>query len=356
VLGVPYELGPLARSGIVSAAGVARAALDTVLPRSRPPDDRSIADVVGRRFGHEVVDRLVEPLLGGIHAGRADRLSLESVAPEVADAARANRSVMAGLRARRQREASPAEPAPAAPPASPSPGPVFLGLRGGLGTLVDRLVDRLEGVDVRVGARVASLGDLPADRVVLTLPAFAAEPLVRPVSRRAADELAGIRYASVVTVTLAYPPAALAGPLDGSGFLVPRVDGRLLTACTWTTSKWAGAPASGDAHVLLRASAGRIDDERAMELPDDSLVEALHRELTEAMCLRRRPEASLVTRWPRSFPQYDVGHGARIERIEAALAADAPGVVAAGAAYRGLGIAACIRQAEDAAGKVVARL
>ena len=345
VLGVPARIVPVVRSGIVSWRGLLRAGLDLVLPRWDPGEDPSVADVVGGRFGAEVVDRLVEPLLGGIHASRADRLSLAAVAPQVATAAAASRSLLLGLRRQQSAAARPGR-------AEPADGPVFLGLRGGLERLVDRLRERLDGVDMRLGTPVTSLADLMADvgadRVVLTVPAFAAAPLVRPLSEEAAGELETIEYASVVTATLAYPRAAAPGPLAGSGFLVPRVDGRLMTACTWSSSKWPAASATGD-RILLRASAGRIGDERAMRLDDDDLVDRLHTELAEAMGLRAGPEASLVSRWPRAFPQYDVGHRARVDRIEAALAAVAPHVRLAGAAYRGVGIAACIQQAEQAA-------
>ncbi len=333
VLGVPARFGPLARSGVVSPAGVARAAADRVLPWSHWGEDPSVADVVGARYGQEVVDRLVDPLLGGIHAGRADRLSLAANAPQVAAAARSGRSLSAGLRR-----------LPA------SSGPVFMSLRGGLQCLVERLRERLDGVEIHTGAPVACLDDLGAEAVVVTVPAPAAAALVRPLAPAAAAELEAIEYASVVTITLAYPAHALPGPLEGSGFLVPRVEGRLLTACTWTSAKWPGT-APGNGLVLLRASAGRIGDERAMGLADGTLVERVHAELAEAMSLRDRPAEALVTRWQRAFPQYDVGHQARVARIEADLP---PGVLLAGAAYRGVGIAACIRDAELAAGRAAA--
>ncbi len=330
VLGVPARLGPLFRSGIVSNAGLARAAADLVLPRQRTGDDPSVAAVISGRFGREVTERLVEPLIGGIHAGRADRLSLTAVAPQVAGAAKSSRSLMLGLRR-----------------LAPSPGgPVFLGLRGGLGTLIGRLAERLAGVDVRLRTTVSSLDDLDARAFVCTLPAPAAAQLLpEPV----ATELNAIAYASVVTVTLAYPESALARPLDGSGFLVPRIDGRLMTACTWTSSKWPASTPGG--LVLLRPSTGRIGDDRALALDDATLVDRLHHELVEAIGLRERPVEWLVTRWRNAFPQFDVGHQARVARIDAALP---PGVVLAGAPYRGVGIAACIRDAELAAAKAVA--
>lgn len=344
VLGVPTALRPLLRAGVLSSAGVARAALDLVLPASRFGPDPSVADVVGRRMGREVVERLVEPLVGGINAGRADRLSLAATARQIADGAARHRSLVMGLRQ--------APPAPA--------GPVFLGLTGGLQRLVDALAAGLD--DVRLGVPVTSLArtaagvyrlELPdgdgveAEAAVLTVPSYAAAGLLSGLSPAAATALAAIRHASVVTVTLAYPPSALARPLDGAGMLVPRVDGRLLTACTWSTSKWPALAESG--MVMLRASAGRDGDERAMDMGDDEVVRRVNDELADAVGVRGRPKDALVTRWPNGFPQYDVGHQARVTSIEAALEADAPGVLVAGAAYRGLGIAACIEAAQRAA-------
>jgi oxygen-dependent protoporphyrinogen oxidase len=349
VLGVPGRLGALARSGVVSRPGLARAGLDLVLPRHRFSDDPSVAEVVGARFGREVVDRLVDPMLGGIHAGTTERLSLASVAPAVAEVASRSRSLLLGLRGR---------------VAQPPSGPLFLSLRGGLGRMVERLVDRLEGVDVRCRVEVESLaagptggwrvGGLNAASVVLTVPAFVAAPMLSGICPAATPDLEAIRYASVVTVTFAYRPEAVADRLDGSGFLVPAVDGRLMTACTWLTAKWPDRARSG--RVLLRASAGRVTDQRALGLDDQTLAACLHRELAEAMGLREEPEDFTVARWPRAFPQYDVGHGARVARMEAALAEAAPGVTVAGAAYHGLGIAACIQQAEAAAARTLKQL
>jgi oxygen-dependent protoporphyrinogen oxidase len=349
VLGVPTALGPLVRSGVLSRAGVARAALDLVLPRTALAADPSVADVVRRRMGRQVVDRLVEPLVGGINAGRADVLSLAATARPIAEGAKRSRSLVLGLRG--------AKPGPG--------GPVFLGLTGGLHRLVDRLVEEVD--DLRPGTAVTRITaapaggyrlecdgspDLEAAAVVVTVPSFVAAGMLAELSPGAAGHLAAIRHASVATATLAYRPDALARPLEGAGMLVPRVEGRLITACTWSTSKWPALAASG--MVLLRASTGRDGDDRAMVLDDTEVVRRAHGELAEALDLRQDPVASLVSRWPRGFPQYDVGHQARVDAIEAALAADAPGVLVAGAAYRGLGIAACVEQARRAAALVTA--
>ncbi|MEA2716840.1 MAG: protoporphyrinogen/coproporphyrinogen oxidase, partial [Actinomycetota bacterium] len=292
VLGVPVGLRALVRSGVVPPLAVARAGLDLVLPRSRFPADPTVADVVGRRMGRGVLDRLVEPLVGGINAGRADDLSLAATAPQLAAAATASRSLVLGLRRRRREE----------PVAS---GPVFLGIAGGMERLIDRLKSELEaaGVCIRTSTTVSAVeqvgsgpgyrlvtdtaaatatttvtGGAPpavpdAAAVVVTLPAFAAA-LLLPA---AAGDLAAIRYASVAVTTLAYRPESVPEPLDGAGFLVPRIDGRLTTACTFTTTKWPSHAAGG--LVLLRASAGRAGDDRPDHLDDDALVARLHEEL-----------------------------------------------------------------------------
>jgi oxygen-dependent protoporphyrinogen oxidase len=355
VLGVPTGLRQLARSGLLSPAGMARTALDVVLPRRDHGPDPSIAAVIGGRFGAEVVDHLVEPLLGGINAGRADRLSLAATAPQLADAAQRHRSLLRGLRATTD----------APETAATGTGPVFQSVRGGLRRLVARLHDQ---VDVRTSTTATPIerdGDgrlrtagLTARAAVVTVPAFAAAPLVDLISTAAAAELRAIDYASVAVVTLGYAPSTVAALPDGSGFLVPRTEHRLMTACTFLTSKWPDLTTSG--LVLLRASAGRIGDDRAQQVDDRELVDRLQREAAEALGLTKPPVVTRVDRWPRGFPQYEPGHLARVARIETALAAAAPGsgpcVTVAGAAYRGLGLAACVRQGAEAAERVAAHL
>ncbi len=353
VLGVPVALRPLLRSGVLPPAAVARAGLDLVLPRRRPglSADPSVADVIGARMGQGVVDRLVEPLVGGINAGRADDLSLAATAPQLAQAAAGSRSLILGLRRR-----------PPAAAAVGTVGPLFLGIAGGLGRLVERLAAVLAeaGVDIRTGAPVKTVeaddtgyrvvtadGATRAAAVIVTVPAFAAAPMLKGGAPVVAGDLERIRYASVAVSTLAYRPEDVPHSLDGAGFLIPRIERRMMTACTWSTSKWPALAESG--LVLVRASVGRSGDDRFADLDDDELVAHLHRELADVLGVRRPPVARLVSRWNRGFPQYQPGHQRRIDRLTSALAAALPGVVVAGAGYGGLGIAACIRQAEEAA-------
>ncbi len=355
VLGVPVTARALARTSLLSPAGRARAALDLVLPRRRRHlgPDPSVAEVIGARLGTQALERLVEPLVGGINAGRADNLSLRSAARPLSVAAERHRSLILGLRADRRGAAD--------------DSPVFLSVAGGLGRLVDRLASSLDSTDVRVNTTAVGLRaeggrwriscepgpDLIADAVVVTVPAFAAAPLLAGSSPEAARHLGRIRHASVVTATLAYRPGSVAALPDGSGFLVPRGENRLITACTFSTSKW---PALADAgSVLLRASAGRDGDDRASRLDDDAIVARFHRELTDLVGATEAPVTWRVDHWDNGFPQYEPGHDERVDRIEAALGR-LDGIFVAGAAYRGVGIAACVQQAGIAAARVRAHL
>lgn len=347
VRGVPTRALPLLRSGILSPAGIARAGLDLVLPRHDHNGDPTVAQVIGGRFGPEMVDRLVEPLLAGIYAGRAESLSLRATAPDIEALASGSRSLLRGLRAHRR----------TAP--EPPPGPLFLSVQGGLGQLVDRLVGELRaaGVELCTGTPVTELdrhgrrwrlgprGET-VDGVVLAAPAFVTGPLLADLSPAASRQLAAIEYSSVTVATLAYEETAFPRPLTGSGFVVPRREGWLMTAGTFLSSKWPGLRPPG--RILVRCSAGRHGDDRPAALSDEDLVDRLHGELQGALGATRAPAEWRVDRWDRSFPQYGPGHLAGAGAIDAALAVDAPGVVVTGASMRGVGIAACVRQGRAA--------
>lgn len=360
VLGVPTDLEALEASGVVSPEAVARAADDLTNPDDRPEGDESVGSLIRRRLGDEILERLVDPLLGGINAGDSDRLSLVAGAPQIAAAARGDEaSLIKALRA--QRAAAPA------PPPGEAPAPVFYTLRSGLGRLVEALLDRLEGVDQRLNSPVAALtpstGETPdrwtvhlpdetltVDGVVIAAPAFVAADLLASTAPDAARMLADIDYSSVALLALAFPDAAAGRPLDSSGYLVPRVEGLLLTAASWSSSKWPHLALPG--RFLVRASAGRFGDDRAMQMDDDTLLAAILDDLHTTMGIQGPPDEVRITRWDRSFPQYTPGHLERVAAIESALAHSAPGVALAGAAYRGVGIPACINSGRLAAAAV----
>ena len=353
VLGVPTDLDALAGSEVITAAGIERARLDLEADGDPTTDDESVGSLVRRRLGDEVFERLVGPLLSGVNAGDADQLSVEAGAPQLAEAYRRHGSLIRGVQAQLRDRAG-------------AGGRVFVGVPEGMGSIVDLLAGRLpagavrtstgvEAIDRAEGGRWrlrTSAGDLDADRVCVTTPAPAAAALIGPYSAEAAATLAAIEYASVALVTFVYPPSAVGRELDASGFLVPPREGLLMTACSWASTKWAHLGATGQ--IVLRASAGRHGDPRADAMDDDELVEAIRAELGTTMAVAGDPAAVRVSRWPDSLPQYRPGHLERIDQLDAMVGEAAPGVVLAGAAYRGLGIPACIRQGREAAAQLLA--
>ncbi len=367
LMGVPLDTKALAESGVVSKAGVARAKLDTVLPATRLDDrDVSVGWLVEERFGREVVDRLVEPLLGGVYAGHAREISARAAVPQVVALLDKDKSMM------RAAAATTAEAT-----ATTSTVPVFAGLVGGMGTL-PQAVAAASGATVRTGATVRDLARaadggwnlvvgsahdpevLHADAVVLATPARPTSRLLSDVVPDAALELARIEYASMAVVTFAFRARELP-PVTGSGFLVPPVDGRKVKAATYSFQKWewvreAGrGAAGGEDLLLLRASIGRHREESVLQVDDTELVDLALHDLADAVGLSVRPVDSHVQRWGGGLPQYAVGHLDRVRLVRGAVA-KVPGLAVCGAAYDGLGIPACIASAEAAATQVLESL
>ncbi|HEU0131561.1 MAG TPA: protoporphyrinogen oxidase, partial [Mycobacteriales bacterium] len=336
----------LARSRVLTASGLLRAAVEPWLPGAPLNGDSTVSDLVARRLGRQVVDRLVDPLLGGVYAGSADGLDLDAAAPDLAALARSHRSLVRAGRAR--------------PPAAP--GPVFHSVAGGLSTLVDALAERC-GAEVLLRTRAATVERLSgafrvtlaggralvADGVVVAAPGRAAARLLELVAPAAAPPLRELAYASVALVGLAYPEGAVTLP-PGSGVLVP-AGARTVKAVTFYGQKWPSAAGAGT--VPIRASVGRAGE--PPDPDDDRLVASVHAELAPLLKAQRRPVDAFVARWDDALPQYALGHLGRVDAIEAAVAAH-PGLAVAGAAYRGVGIAACVRSGEAAGARVAAHV
>jgi oxygen-dependent protoporphyrinogen oxidase len=355
LFGIPKKLLPLLRSGLLSPLGIARAALDLALPRRRVTDDEdlSVGELVRPRFGSQVFDRLVDPLLGGIHAGKADLLSARSTVPEIDALARRSRSIYLGARSQRRR--------------STPAGPALVTLDGGLIRLIDALATGLDGCDVRLGVQAEALrpngdgyllqladgSELAADAVVLATPAFVTAGLLAQIATDAATAAAEVPYAGVASVTLVYPREALTRDLDGTGFLVPPEEGLLLVGCSWLPAKW---PHLADpSTVLIRGMVGRYGDQRFVAMDDKELGTRVHDDLVRTMGMGAVPTEAHVQRWPRAMPQYTVGHQGRLDRIDKALD-QLPGLYVTGAAYGGVGVASCVGQAERTARDLLARL
>jgi protoporphyrinogen/coproporphyrinogen III oxidase len=361
LMGVPSDFGALARADVLSAAGLARARLDAELPATPCDGDLPVAAAVSARFGPEVVDRLVDPLLAGVYAGRSEELSFEATLPGLAAAARQHRSL--------------AEAAGTLlPPPAASPDPIFVTLAGGLGTLPPA-VAAASGARLRTGSMVRELTRIPngwrlvigpasqpetvlADAVILAVPARPASRLLAGITGGAAGAALGeIRYASMAIVTLAYPRPAFAVPLAGSGYLVPAVDGRAVKAVTFSTVKWPHLLSAQhvDGLHIVRCSVGRIGEEAILQRDDAELTALAAREFAAATGVSGPPAEARVTRWGGGLPQYSVGHLDRVARIRASVAAQ-PGLAVCGAAYDGLGIPACIATARAAADQVLRHL
>jgi oxygen-dependent protoporphyrinogen oxidase len=338
---VPTRLGPLLRTSMLSLRGRLRAGSEALLPGRPAVEDESIARFVTRRFGREAYDWLVEPLLSGIYAGDGATLSLAATFPQLASLEREHGSILRAMLQRRT-------------PQTPLGAPAgFVTLAGGLGELVDALATRLPVAAVRCGSAVTAVArgttgyrvtladatTIAAEHLLLTTPAYVSARLLDDVDPALAGELAAIPFASTATVSLAFPASAVPRPLDGYGYVSPRAEGGPIVACTWTSNKFPDRVPAGT--VLVRFFLGRAGLESIVDAGDDRLVDLARSELAELFGVTAAPALSRVFRWPRSMPQYVVGHAARLERI-ARLGVAHPGLALAGASYRGVGIPDCI--------------
>jgi oxygen-dependent protoporphyrinogen oxidase len=333
MLGVPTDLDQLAASALISVAGIERAAKDLELPPSETAPDPSVGAICRARLGDEVTDRLIDPLVGAINASDIDRLSLAAAAPQLAGALAAEGSLIKGMAAFRA--------ASGAALGSRDPNaPVFYGIPGGVARIIDRLVEELAGADLRLNSPITDLRQVEdGDAVLIAAPAFVAASLFGAESD-AGSALASIDYADVSQVVVELPVSGVERVLDASGILFPRVEGKLMTACTWLSTKWDHyrTPSS----VLIRLSSGRFGDTRHTELNDAELAAALLAELATVIDVTEPPIATRVKRWPQAFPQYTPGHRDRVAAARAAVAEQHPGVSLIGAAYGGIGVPACI--------------
>lgn len=354
VLGVPFDFESLAETDLLDPAELARAAAEPGLAGEPLAGDESIGSLVRRRFGDGVAAHLVAPLVAGVHAGDLDRLSIELVAPGVAEAARSGPSVSLALREQRERE----QRGTTTPP--------FLAPREGMGRLIRRLSEELAG-RIETGVAVeaihasrgvhrldTSAGEISATGVVLAAPAWAAALMLADLCPEAAVDLGAIDYAPVALATLGYPAGVVGTNFTGSGFLVDPSAGLMMTACSWGSAKW---PAwSPPDRVVLRVSAGRSGDHRPIHLDDDELVGLLVGDLRTTVGIAAEPAEVRITRYPRALPQFGVDHLTKVERIEDALGEASPRVVLTGSSYRGLGVPACIHQGREAAALLRDRL
>ena len=346
VMGVPGTASAL--SGVLSDEGLHRIERDADLPRTEVGEDVAVGEYVAARLGREVVDRLVEPLLGGVYAGDAYRISMRSAVPQLFQAAKTHDSLTEAVRGIQERAV-----------AAQQTGPVFMGIEGGVGQLPLAVAEsvRARGAEILTGTPVTELrrsgaagwrvvaGDrvLDADGVIVAVPAPVAAVLLRAEVPGAAAELAAVEYASMALVTLAYRRADVELP-EGSGFLVPPVDGRTIKASTFASQKWGWIADENPDVLVLRTSVGRYGETAILDREDAGLVDVSRHDLREATGLDATPLETRVTRWTDGLPQYPVGHHARVARVREHVA-KLPGLAVCGAAYDGVGIPATIASA-----------
>lgn len=348
LLGIPSSLSRL--------TGIARPETDRDQPGDQPvlaaDEDVPVGTLVGRRLGAEVVRNLVDPVLGGVYAARAEHLSLAATAPSLAAACRHERTLTEAVRAALSAAVRPVRT------------PVLATVRGGLSRLVeaaaaasqatiqlDHPVRHLRRVGSHwqvVGGAADATVTSTADAVVLAVPAGAAARLLATVDETAAVQVGGLDYASVALTTLAYPSGTQLPPY--SGLLVPPAAGTLIRSTTFFPVKWAHLR-SRESPVLVRAWAGRYRDDRPFQLDDAGLVRQIEQELGWLVPGLPEPMATQVQRWPESMPQYAPGHQDRVAAARRALPVT---LQLAGAGYDGVGVPSCVRSGERAAEQIIA--
>jgi protoporphyrinogen/coproporphyrinogen III oxidase len=370
LFGIPNTWIGLAHFDLLSPSARVRLALG-LLPTARTTisadaDDESVASFFRRRFGRDAVELIADPLIGGIHAGDVERLSIKSAAPRLlSEDLRLN---LASLPPERPRATS-SSTEPLTPRAE------FRSLVGGMGELVSAIERTLPAGSIRIrsGALELSRADDPrsaprstssgqassawrvtsaggtvdADAVIIAAPAYVAARLCGALDPKLADLCNATRYVSTASVTLAWPKSTVPHPLDGSGFVVARRHSRLrITACTWVSSKWSHRAPAGTA--LLRAFLGGAMDPKILSLSDDELISVAVNDLSIALGVSPTPRFARVTRWPNAGAQHDVGHQSRVAQIEGRLA-QLPGIFVAGSGFRSIGIPDCIVDGRAAA-------
>ncbi|MDG2307923.1 MAG: protoporphyrinogen oxidase [Candidatus Binatia bacterium] len=360
----PAKLGPFLRSPVLSWKGRLTALKDLVLPRGGPAEggDESLASFVRRRLGDEVLDRIAQPMIGGIYTADPETLSLASTMPRFIDMERDHRSVVLALAARMRQ-------APNEAASGPRYG-IFVSLRGGIGALVERLVERLPPGALRTNAPVARMtrdeagprpwkvhlenGDAEeADAVIVSAPAQRASTLLSDFDGALGAGLGEIAYSSAAIVSLAYRRADVPFAPKAFGFVVPFVEGRKIIAGSFSSIKYAGrAP---EDQLLVRIFVGGALQPEVLENDDTALAALVREELRDLLGIRSEPSLTRIHRWPSSMPQYYVGHAGRVRQLEQQAAAH-PGLALAGNAYHGVGLADCIRDGEEASARMLGYL
>jgi len=348
-MGVPKQIRSLMYSKLLSGGGKRRALMELILPKQKKKEDQSLGGFLRRRFGNEIVDKQMDPLLSGIHSGDLDQMSLMATHAEFYQLEQQYGSLIKGLHKTKPEVKKKKDQ---------SKTGAFISLLGGLETLVEKLYEKLDKNAVMLGRAVdhiekkeqgyhllLSSGEvLTADAVIMATPhqkvpkIFSQYDFFRT--------LYDIPATSTANVALAFDQSAIKKDVDGTGFLVSKTSDYRITACTWTHKKW--PETTPDGKVLLRSYVGKPNDQEIVDLSDEEIEQIVLNDLKKIMKIKGQPEFSVITRWRHARPQYNVGHLERVQSVRDKVSANLPGVFLVGNSYDSVGIPDCINQGEKA--------
>lgn len=359
---VPTKMIPFISSKLISWPGKIRMGCDLFIPKRKESGDETLASFVKRRLGQEALDKMAEPLIGGIHAGNPENMSLLSTFPRFLEMEQDGGSLIVGMLKRQKKMAEMMKKRPA------SPGPkrtFFISLNEGLGRLVDKLATVIGDEKIHCNRKISQLKPTPeggwlidaenheptvADALIVTTETYAAAEMLENEHPRLADLLNEIPYVSSATISMAFPRQAIPHPLDAYGFIVPKIANRRIMAVTWSSIKWGHRAPQG--MVLMRAFVGGAQRQELASCDDQNMLAMVREELSSIMGITSAPEKSWIYRWPKGMPQYIMGHLERLEAIET-ITKEQKGLYLTGAGYRGIGIPDCINQGRQAAVKAL---
>ncbi|MFB4167109.1 protoporphyrinogen oxidase [Virgibacillus sp. JSM 102003] len=352
-MGIPVQVRPFLFSGIFSPKGKLRAGFDFVIPKSKKGSDQSLGGFFRRRFGNELVENLIEPLLSGIYAGNIDDMSLKATFPNFYQLEQEHKSLIKGLQKTTPKKKN---------STGKKPGMFFSfinGFESMISTLENTLddgvvskntvVDHVEKKDHGYHLLLSSGEVYKADAIVMATPHYTLPKMFSQYDLF--NEFHDIPATSVANVALAFDQSAIKKDIDGTGFVVSRNSDFRITACTWTHKKWPQSTPEGKA--LLRCYVGRPTDQSVVDLSDEEITEIVLNDLNKTMNITQKPEFSVITRWQNAMPQYTVGHKERIAKVREEASHKLPGLFLTGSSYEGIGVPDCIGQGEKAVADVL---
>jgi oxygen-dependent protoporphyrinogen oxidase len=355
---VPTKIKPFALSPLLSPLGKLRMGMDLFIPSKRDGEDETLAQFIQRRLGAEALDKIAEPMMSGIYNAEAERQSLLATFPRFRALEEKHGSLIRGMLASRRSRANAVAPSANG---RPKPASVFISFQNGMRELVDELQSRLTG-ECQLGTTVETIRPrirggyeltlhdgrrIRAEAVILAVPAYVAADLVESIAPEAAEGLAGIRYVSTGTISLAFKHDQISHLIKGFGMVIPRSENRAINAITFSSVKFNRRAPEG--YVLMRAFFGGSRHPEMMQIDDPALLAIVRQELATLLQIEAEPIFHRIYRWFRANPQYDVGHLDRVTQIEAALP---DGLFVTGSPYRGIGIPDCVHQAQQTAAQV----